>query len=363
MNKYTFELELIQLEELFSKSRSNKFSDPDKTQFFNKLHEVFEAIVKKDYNDFGESKRVVHQSIFAYLFNGLEYLDTSTLNIIPFELITCLEKALSDWVDSDDLIIVTSLSNRRSEIWFEGLDKEGVTQIKSLIYSEYSIQIPHRLIRVSLPKSLSRDYLSGVVLYHELGHFVDQELNISDKIFYERYGKTSNEIDHEEEYNFYFYTKEYFADLFAAQYVNDASANYLGHLAYNEGDSLQHPATSKRNKIVRTFLEGKSSEEIDLIQKALNKTVGRQFEIRHQIISPEESEFKELIPEELNNNRELHGIFKLGWDLWLKSDINFLKNFSRRQKYYIVNNLVEKSISNYNVLNNWKEVNKTKCDE
>jgi hypothetical protein len=344
------------LEELFSKSRSNKYPDSKKSNYFIELRSIFDSIISSDYDSFSHRERIEHRQIFDYLFNGLEFLDTSTLNIIPFELVSCLEKALNDWVNSDNLMIMTSLSNRRADIWFQGWPVESIKQIKTLIFSKYSKTISSRLIRISLPKSLSRDYLSSIVLYHELGHFIDLELNITEKIFYDKYKKTSREINSNEEYLFLNHYKEYFADLFAAQYINDSSANYLNHLAYNSGDSPTHPATHKRDKIVRCFLSGETTEEIDQIQRALHKISGKYLTVKHKIIDYENSNFTQLIPEDISSEAELHAIFKLGWDLWLNSNSNFLNEFSRRQKYYVINNLIEKSISNYNVLLNWKEI-------
>ncbi len=354
MNQYTFELELIQLEELFSRSRSNKYSDPRKNKYFKELYETISAITSENYSSFNTTEQEEHRQIFDFLLNGLEFLDTSTLNIIPFELVFCLGKALKDWVNSDDLIIVTSLSHRKSDIWFEGFDEERLRNLKLLIKDKYSINISYRLIRISLPKSIARDYLSGVVLYHELGHFIDTELNITNRIYYNKYKKVT--FTTEEEYRFYHHQMEYFADLFAAQYVNLSSDNYLSHLAYKEGDSDSHPATTKRNEVVAKFLKGETCEEIDLIQEALEKGGHEKLKIRHTIIDPDKSEFALLIPQSIKTDEELHGIYKLGWDLWLNSDKNFLEPFSRRQKYYIVNNLIEKSISNYNVVQSYKEI-------
>lgn len=354
MNNQTFELELVQLEELFSKSRSNKYSDSRKNKFFDELYATFEAIINSDYKNFDISEQEAHREIFEFLFDGLEFLDTSTLNIIPFELVHCLGRALNDWVTNDDLIIVTSLSHRRNDIWFEGWREETLRNIKDLIYSKYKIKISNRLIRISLPKSLSRDYLAGVVLYHELGHFIDLELNITEKIFFDTYNKSSDFISSNDEFHFYHYTKEYFADLFAAQYVGNASACYLNHLAYNYGDSEKHPATEKRNRIVEKFLLKQNDPIIETIQNALDKMGHELLKMRHSIFNHQNCEFTKLIPENITNDMELHAIYKLGWDLWMNSASNFLSDFTRRQKYYVINNLIEKSISNYYVKESWK---------
>jgi len=357
MNKETFELELVQLEELFSKSRSNKFSDPRKNEFYSQLFDTFSAIVNSDYDNFTQEDRVEHLQIIFFLFNGLEFLETSTLNIIPFELVYCLGESLKDWVQEEDLIIVTSLSNRKSDISFQSINEELLRNVKQLISDKYGIKIKHRLIRITLPKSLSRDYLAGVALYHELGHFVDSELKVSERIFFKKYLKPHYLMNTVDENTFFNHTKEYFADLFAAQYVNDASTCYVNHVAYNSKGSLSHPSSKNRETVVKGFLYGNENTGfLSAIQEALEKIGKEKFKIRHELIGVENSDFSSLIPQDILNIPQLHGIMKLGWDFWLGKEKNFLSSFSRRQRYYVLNNLIEKSISNYYVVQSWKEI-------
>jgi hypothetical protein len=75
---------------------------------------------------------------------------------------------------------------------------------------------------------------------------------------------------------------------------------------------------------------------------------------RTQVIN--KSDFLNLIPQKIKNNQELHYIFKLGWDFWNTSESNFLRKFKLRQKYHVINNLIEKSISNYTVKQKWEEI-------
>jgi hypothetical protein len=80
------------------------------------------------------------------------------------------------------------------------------------------------------------------------------------------------------------------------------------------------------------------------------------FKIRHEVVNINRSDFQNLIPQKIKNNQELHYIFKLGWDFWNTSESNFLKKFSPRQKYHIINNLIEKSISNYTIKQKWQKI-------
>ena len=355
MNPKTIELQLLQLEESFSKSRSNIYSDNKKQIHFFELHELFESIKKSDYDSLTIDELKDRSRILDFIFKGLQYLDNSTLNIIPYEIVSCLEYALSDWIDKSKFLIVTSLSHKQMDFYFESSgSKEEFVNTNTVIQSLYGKKITPRLIQISLPKVLSRDYLSCVVLYHELGHFVDLELNISKKLFLKKFGK----LDPTNQYEFMqlSHSMEFFADLFAAQYISDASNLFLNHIAFGHVDSITHPSTSSRIDVVNNFLEAKPCHQIEEFNSLLNISGSPLIKLRFKNISTNRSNFLKLIPEEFDDTSQLHYIFKLGWDLWLSSNKNFLKKFKSRQKYHIINNLIEKSISNYTITTQWKEV-------
>lgn len=356
MDYKTIELLLLQLEESFSKSRSNIYSDNKKESHFIELHKLFQAIKSSDYRTLKGSDLDQHYNILSDIFKGLEYLDNSTLNIIPYEIVSCLEFALVDWVKRDHFIIVTSLSNRNNDFYFESNDNdERFKNRNNYISRLYGLKITHRLIKIGLPKVLSRDYLSCVVLYHELGHFVDSELNISKKLLLNRYGTDKPETN-KSTFIYFRHKGEYFADLFAAQYINNASNLYLNYIAAKDLDTLTHPATSKRISVVDKFLSGKRCAELEEFNKVLSFSGGELLKIRYHNLDLNKSQFPELIPQHISEKEELHSIFKLGWDFWTNSDTNFLKDFRPRQKYHIINNLIEKSISNFTTNRKWKKL-------
>lgn len=354
MNYRTIELQLLQLEESFSKSRSNIYSDKKKETHFTELFSLFNAIKTSDYKTFDVNEIELHFEVLRYIFKGLEFLDNSTLNIIPYEIISCLELALDDWITDDNFIIVTSLSNKNLDFLFESENEEFFNNLNFHINIRYGLSITNRLIKIVLPKVLSRDYLSIVALYHELGHFVDVELHISQKIIQNKHGYlTAYTVAQESEL---YHNMEYFADLFAAQYINNASNLFLGYISNNTTDSHTHPSTKKRIEVVDDFLVGKSRAEINEINFALLSSGYDIFKVRHNEISIVKSDFQNLIPQKINSDAELHYIFKLGWDFWNTSESNFLRKFNNRQKYQVINNLIEKSISNYTITQKWQGI-------
>ncbi len=77
---------------------------------------------------------------------------------------------------------------------------------------------------------------------------------------------------------------EYFADLFAAQYINNASNLYLNYIAFNNPDCHTHPSTIKRIEMVNSFLSGVYVQEIIEINAALLGSGYEEFIIRHKEI-------------------------------------------------------------------------------
>lgn len=356
MNSKSIELLLFQLAEAFSRSRGNIYSNEKKENHFEDLHKLYSAIKESNYNSLAGNDLITHFYLLDYIFKGLEYLDNSTLNIVPYEIISCLELALEDWLDTSNLIVVTSLSNRNLDFYFEAVyTKDYIDNLNSYIDSKYNLTIRDRLIRIGLPKVLSRDYLSMVALYHELGHFVDKEFKISEKIFLDRFGYKS--VYNESEIKFLNHQQEYFADLFASQYINDASSLFLSHITINDNESNSHPSTSVRVETVDKFLQNRDCQELTQFNIVLSASGLEELKIRHNAVELTGSQLLELIPQDFFEKESLHYVFKLGWEFWKDSENNILKEFELRQRFQIINNLIEKSISNYFIVTKWKGLN------
>lgn len=355
MNIDLFEFHLYQLDAAFAKSRTNIYSDPKKETHLKDLYTLFTLIKESDYKSYGPSDLNLHSVFFDFLFNGIEYLDNSTVNVIPYEILSCLEFALKDFLKNDNIIIVTSFTPDKLGFYFQTYSNgEQFKRMNDNIEKLYGITINKRLVRITLPKSLSRDYLSMVALYHELGHFVDNELKISESYIYAKYGikpayaYTAAEI---KEYN---HRMEYFADIFAAQYVSDSLCSFLNIISKDTSDSQTHPSTIKRIELVNEFLASRNTNELMIINTILPiRAAGEILKQRFSLFDLQSSDFIELVPQDINNVEELHGIFKLGWDFWNSKNCSIPTVISKKDKYLIINNLIEKSISIFSIRQAW----------
>lgn len=295
----------------------------------------------------------------------------STLNTIPFEVVGCLDRAMSDWIDPEKFIIVTSLQNNLYSFSYDLSYAKNDIFYQSLL-TEYDLSFERKLVQINLPLNLSRDYLSSVALYHELGHFVDLQHEITALAAYlissGKYTESVEMIDYlpflkEENVDspkLRYHLGEYFCDLFAAQYVGETLGHFLEYItSRSELDSTTHPSTVNRIKVISDFVKGNTNPIIDYLQKVVMAVTEKALENRFERVTSKD--FYTLVPYDIQNDRELHGIIVYGWDVWMEdsskfdSGMRYDVNFSEDTIYRIINNLVEKSIGNYFMVQNWEK--------
>lgn len=352
MSPELLKLHISQLSKTIERSKTNRYSDSRKQDYHNNLVLLLKLIKEQDLDNLSYIKLVEFKKIIDFIFLSFEFLDNSILTIIPHEIVYCLEKALNDWDATSKYIIVTTLNNDILGYYFNP-KLSLIRTDHDLIKANFNIEFPFKFIQISLPKYLVHDYLANVVLYHELGHFVDLKYKISESIvrLEHSYGRITDSDFHKE----YSHYSEYFADVFAAQYIGNSSSNYLNYIAHKNQDAHTHPSTDKRIEIVREFLSGNlHNRYLTNLIEATKAITNIELIQRFSLI--ETNEIKEFIPPLFKDDKELHSIFKIGWDLWLTEIESYkTKGIQYEEKYRILNNLIEKSISIHMILENWKK--------
>lgn len=390
MQPKLLELQFSQLQSEWSKAKYNNYSDLRKKEYHTKLATIISALEKENFQLYDDTEITQRFHIISFLFKSLEFLNNSTTSTIPFEIVYVLSEALKDWSSTEDYIIVTSLINDMN-----GFSFDNSLMFNDFIYKDiellYGVNFDKRLVQINLPLSLSRDYLANVVLYHELGHFVDRKYEITRVIYIEILdslisGKLNSDekeeifkyfpylADHNTvawlkgNYNHFNYFSnhiaEYFCDLFASQYIKDCSNQYLDYITLNQKNySGTHPSTTNRIDFVEVFLKGTPSFLIDRYKDIIFKITDVNVEIREKEI--DSKNFESLIPVEIQERKELHGLFTYGWKVWLdnwnniKSQSNIGFDLSQVKVYEILNNLIEKSIGNFIVQTEWELAKKS----
>jgi hypothetical protein len=390
------DLHLSQVGVALTRARNNRYPDVVKEEYQDKLIKLFEKIKNRlettppqtDSDIFSVKRKI------DFIFKSLEFLNTSTLNQIPYEIVACLDCVMEDWLDADKdkFTIVTSLVSNDDSFSFDTSffeDEEIFEEINEVYHTEF----PCRLVQINLPGAKSRDYMASVVLYHELGHFIDLKYKISISLAFDLAVKANKNLLSAEEraifdnyLPFYFspeegatdintkflkvqsHLAEYFCDLFAAQYIGYGSNYYLSYITERENVySNTHPSTTNRVNVVNDFLDRRGNPLVELFNNTMNGIDSipshQRLRIRYEPI--QSHDFFELLPVEVKNKQQLHGVFVYGWDIWMSDWKEFaIKNnlspdsndFGRKKVYAIINNLIEKSISNYITLEQWKMI-------
>lgn len=343
MSPELVKLHLSQLQKAIEKSKTNIYADNRKQNYHDNVLKLFTQLNALDFDTYSPSDLNVLKSIVDFCFVSVEFLDSSTLVNIPHEIVYCIEKALNEWVGTDPYIIVTSLQNDLNGFSFNpllSLNEPYYDFIKTI----FGIEFKNRLIQINLPKYLAQDYLANVVLYHELGHFVDLRFKITERLSL-KLSLNDKERTH---------CGEYFSDIFASQYIGEASNSYLNYIAYDKPDSYTHPSTNSRISMVCDFLNGIDNPLLDELKNAVKIITGKELENRRTVIS--DNDFTAFVPSVINSESELHSVFEIGWNLWKTKISKFeANNMNTFDKYTILNNLIEKSISNYMVLEKWNK--------
>lgn len=344
-----FHLELSLIEAKLNYLNTITFSDNRLNPYLSKLIELRKLIEAEISGKASLTDNEVNafKMLFNFIKLSLNFLDGSRLNTIPFETVFCLKKALNDWVDSKNLVIVTSL-NYNSYFFNSTLSLQEPLYI--FIESKYKIKFDERLILLSIPEFEISNYLYNIVLYHELGHFIDLKYKISDKIMLEKHSDIKNNPPLYSQQKRYY--MEHFADIFAAQYVSDKLNDYLDFIAGDNKDSSTHPSTQNRIKVVDDFLSGAKNDICTTIKSSSSIITKHNLEKRCSEIQSDD--FENFLPVEIQDEKELHGIYQYGWDQWKNRDKIFM-SIDSSNSYRIVNNLIEKSISNYLVKSIWNK--------
>lgn len=365
-----YDLNRGQLLGTWNKSRLNKYSDSRKQIFHEKLGKLFSEVIEN--YDFSLPVDLVFcREVMNFFSSSINLLDNNTINVVPHEMIECLNVALKDWVDDYNKYIIVTTDG---EYCFYLLDDSIDITYKN-IKNLYNIDFSYKLVNVQLPKYLLRDYLTNVVLYHELGHFVDNHYKLTQTIFPE-----INKIALKDLINLYFpdrikmydpnyisyilfnHISEFFADLFASQYVGNHCCNFLEYLQHDSSkDSISetHPTLFYRKKMVDDFLNGVSNPVLDIIKKTVLTVTGKELNVRFKDLPSDD--FYNLIPTNITDEKDLHSLFKLGWDVYLAGGNRFkaanVMSYtpSQSEVYNIVNNLIEKSINNFLIVDSWNK--------
>lgn len=257
-----------------------------------------------------------------------------------------LSKVLASWSKKKNLITIALID----ELNFYFLGIHPNFELPKLVKFFLGKDIENELIQIALPKLYRHRPLYSVPLYHELGHFIDNDNRI---VQHSLILKPPSPALVDQERN---HRKEFFADLFATMYTGQAQILFMDKLCPSAPACFSHPSTKDRIKTMELFLSGKSNEIIDIFQDILTKHSLPTLETNYVVPNIVDC-FDNIRTYCIQSDAELHGILEAG--------LLFLENLSGTPRSpwkdlsnefepdRIVNDLIEKSIRNKIIVDKW----------
>lgn len=300
------------------------------------------------------------------LWSLSQFLTGSTTKQIPYEVVFAVSEAAKQWTKVE--LMVTTAIIQEPNFYFKSVPEDFFDAVRS----ELGIVVDSRPVQVALPYIYRHKPLYCVPLFHELGHYVDsanEVVKTSMLISPPEIGPDLPDFppaaqiaasSPAEQDNLRWVTEnhrsEYFADLFAAMYVGGACADFLQQFAPSQPLSATHPATAARQTVVEDFLTGRPNPLVDLFQVALGAR-GMQ-PLRIQFRRPPLSEvFGQVRPITPASTDEVFGLLEAAWrflqDLPAGAP-NLWAALPDADHERIANDLAEKSIRNWMVVEGWR---------
>jgi hypothetical protein len=334
------ELQINQVERLIAKSRK-RFPNKKKEHIYKNMLLLFDSVKKSNYPSFTPRQLAVAKIALEIVYYAVEYLDYKSESEIPKRLIFCLNKILDEWIPNgtSDYYIVVSYNKTPADFFIKRYDQENLNKVKLVLNQVFNFDYSQSLIQISKPRFLANDYLSSIPVYHELGHFVEQNFQIVKALSREPHFSTLGISST--------HFTEFFADLFAAQYIGRSAIAPLDESKTTETQT--HPSNSLRVEVVNAFIEGTGTPRCMTIISELDRIAhirtGMNLEVRYENLADAENPFIDLTPKVIGEPSKLHVLFNAGWQNWM--DPNSLL----RQRYpqypecsKIINRLIRNSI-------------------
>ncbi|WP_247153288.1 hypothetical protein [Escherichia coli] len=343
----------------------NKLREISESPYFSKdMHEYLavlqEAVDKLYENHVNVADKIIADCTF-FITDAVNFFTGSTTKKIPYEIVYCLNDACKKWI-SEKTLITTALSPDMHGFYFKSVNKN----LYSLFDEVLNVKFDVELIQISLPEMYRRRPLCSIPLYHELGHFVDISKGISELACLNYRSKDKGTLPGPEWSNlpdviWINHCREYFADLFSAQFIGKSGVDFLYKLAGSHPASYTHPSTEDRVKIVSDFLNKVENPVVGMFNAVISALHNGGQIISSCLTLPTplldvKSAFDNVRPFVIRDHNEMHAFINSSWQYlcseWEKPT-GIWSGLSQEAIEKTINDLVEKSIRNVMILEKW----------
>ncbi|MBF9035206.1 hypothetical protein HKCCE2091_13250 [Rhodobacterales bacterium HKCCE2091] len=335
----------------FTQLSRSAYFDPSFREFSKRTLVAIQHVI----DNWGAYPDPVVRSFVDHTWAVIRFLHGSRSNDAPHEAQYALQKALRHWIAND--VLISSAVLEEFAFFLQPLDLwEHISKTLTDFDTEGYRPL---LVRIGSPLAYKNRPIFCVPLFHELGHFVDHHYQITslsllvsppapppaglDKNTWQSINRN--------------HRMEFFADLFSASYSAHAAIESLLAIAPTNPDSLTHPASKKRAAVMKDFLTGSGNPIVGLFQKTLAARGLPPLSAKFKIPNIS-SNLDDLRTISIEDEAVLFGVFPASWD-YVMSQIEAPTapwadpGVSPYVIEKTVNDLVEKSIRNFETRERW----------
>lgn len=297
------------------------------------------------------------------VWSATEFIAGSAPRLQPYEMIYGLQHAVVEWFVAQkhggvkSPLIVTSLV-QEPNFYFKSVSPNFEENLRNHL----STTIEYEIVQIKLPDVYRQKPLYSVALYHELGHFIDTRFAISENVDVLRpdlalpsMSAPTGTLTPTQKLIRLLHLREYFADLFAACYCGAAIKRFLEGFAPNSGPSPTHPATYDRIQVINALLTGTAHSLIEAFNLALKARAQPLLQLRFSRPAVDKC-FDAIRPVPLGSDQEVYGVLDAAWeylDRAAERRAEPWKSLDDLEIERVINDLVEKSIRNRMILEQW----------
>lgn len=348
------------------------FGDSDRNNLRNELCAMANVLHSIKLKGLNNNERDRTKLIYEDLTRWMYFLISSKVTNVPEQMVFVLKEILHTWLgDELDNLIVVFVEGDFSVARF---NKNAMGA--SVFEAKTNVGFSKEPVFIRVPHLYQDDMLFNIALFHELGHIVDMQLNLSydvkENVLRAASGDLNKRIVREyfpiltairsiDEEVITSYIKEYIADLFAAQYVGSYIVEYLDYLGERTrvSDSKTHPHLDERKEMVDDFINCMNSRAHNTSNFLLQYILDSFYDASKGNLCVR---WKTIQGDELLNNHpitltcqdDLFSLFKHAWDVICEGVNNIervrnipLNTMSHFDFYNSINKRMLESISNY----------------
>ena len=253
------------------------FTEPDKEVFKGEVVAIADVLLAVDLNKgFGHFLQDEYVGYVQRIHIWLGQLHDSYNYRLNDEMAFCIRELVAKWdTHNASRIVIFTLGDYGVSKAKRNRFTRNIDELLTISRST-GVAITKEPVFIQVPDEFKDLVVANVVLFHEVGHFVDRDNFVTDMVYDEIFPilNTNNTSRFRREWFPRYYNVElsavseaetvirnhigeYIADVFGAQYAAEHILCYLSFLTSKSSndDSKDHPSLNCRKKMVESFLD------------------------------------------------------------------------------------------------------------